>query len=276
MVLGYSRRLYVEFTHDQRLATLLACHQHAFDWFGGLTEEILYDNPKTVVLKRDWDGRGITWHPQFWEFAQYYGFTPRLCRPYRAQTKGKVESGIKYVKRSFVHGRPLPAWEALNPAVQEWVLTVADQRCHGTTFRQPAEAFRAERLHSHLARPPYVLQTSLLRTVARDCLVTVETNRYSVPATYVGRTVEVQWGADATVQIYHQGVLIATHQRVKGQHQLCVDPAPYAALRGSASSPSASPADPGLRLASWTGPFPDVETRPLAWYEALVRQEVAP
>jgi transposase len=86
MVLGYSRRLYVEFTRDQRVGTLLACHQHAFDWFGGLTEEILYDNPKTVVLKRDWDGRSVEWHPQFWDFAQHYGFTPRLCRPYRAQT----------------------------------------------------------------------------------------------------------------------------------------------------------------------------------------------
>jgi transposase len=76
MVLGYSRRLYVEFTHDQRLGALLACHQHAFDWFGGLTEEILYENPKTVVLKRDRDGRAIEWHPQFWDFAQHYGFTP--------------------------------------------------------------------------------------------------------------------------------------------------------------------------------------------------------
>ena len=95
MVLGYSRRLYVEFTMDQQLATLVACHQHAFDWFGGLTEELLYDHPKTVVLKRDWEGRAIKWHPQFWDFARYYGFTPRLCRPYRAQTKGKVESGVK-------------------------------------------------------------------------------------------------------------------------------------------------------------------------------------
>jgi transposase len=56
MVLGYSRRLYAEFTRDQRLATRLACHQHAFDWFGGLTEALLYDHPKTVVLKRDREG----------------------------------------------------------------------------------------------------------------------------------------------------------------------------------------------------------------------------
>jgi transposase len=84
MVLGYSRRLYGERTRDQTLGSLLACHQHAFDWFGGLTGAILYDNPKTVLLKRDGDGRVIEWHPQFWDFAQDYGFTPRLCRPYRA------------------------------------------------------------------------------------------------------------------------------------------------------------------------------------------------
>jgi transposase len=274
MVLGYSRRLYAEFTRDQRLASLLACHQHAFDWFGGLTEEILYDNPKTVVLKRDWDGRVIAWHPQFWDFAQYYGFTPRLCRPYRAQTKGKVESGIKYVKRSFIKGQQFPSWEALNSLVQQWVVTAADQRIHGTTFRKPAEAFAEERLRSHLGRPRYVLQTSLLRTVARDCLVTVDTNRYSVPAVYVGQTVEVQWGADATVQIYHQGTLIATHRRASGSHQLCVDPAHYAALRHRLAQPPIARHDDGVRLASWTEPFPEVVVRALTVYEALSGQEV--
>jgi transposase len=274
MVLGYSRRLYVEFTRDQRVGTLLACHQHAFDWFGGLTEEILYDNPKTVVLKRDWDGRSVEWHPQFWDFAQHYGFTPRLCRPYRAQTKGKVESGIKYVKRSFVQGRPFPTWEALNSSVQEWIVSVADRRLHGTTFRQPAEAFNDEHLRAHRGRPPYVLQTSLLRMVARDCLVTVETNRYSVPAAYVGQWVEVQWGPEETVQLYHHGALIASHPRQRGQHQLCVEPAHYAALHSRPSQPALTGHGNGLRLASWTGPFPEVAVRALTVYEALCGQEV--
>jgi transposase len=276
MVLGYSRRLDVEFTHDQQVGTLLACHQHAFDWFGGMTEEILYDNPKTVVLKRDWEGRAIEWHPQFWDFARYYGFTPRLCRPYRAQTKGKVESGIKYVKRSFVQGRPVPAWEALNPLVQAWVTTVADQRIHGTTFRQPAEAFADERLRTHGGLPPYVLQQSLVRTVARDCLVTVETNRYSVPAAYVGRTVEVQWGPEDTVQIYHQGTLIASHRRSRRQHQLCTDPAHYRALWPQRLPPPAPHGRSGnLPLTAWTAPFPEVAVRALSVYEALYGQEVS-
>jgi hypothetical protein len=274
-VLGYSRRLYVEFTPNQRVSTLLACHQHAFDWFGGLTEAIRYDTPKPVVLKRDWDGRAIEWHPQFWDFAQYYGFIPRLCRPYRTQTKGKVESGSRYVKRSFLLGRAFPAWEALNPTVQEWVVTVADQRLQGTTFRKAAEVFSEEALRSHLGRPPYVVQTSLLRTVARDCLVTVETNRYSVPAAYVGQTVEVQWGAEATVQIYHQGPLIATHARTSGQHQLCVAPSHYAAPQRQPSPPAMACPRDGLRLASWTGPSPEVAVRALTVYDALCGQEVA-
>jgi transposase len=274
MVLGYSRRLYAELTRDQQVATLIACHQHALDWFGGLTEELLYDNPKTVVLKRDREGRVVAWNPQCWDFARYDGLTPRLCRPYRAQTKGKVESGIKYIKRSFVKGRAFPAWDALNPLVQEWVITVVDQRIHGTTCRQPAEALAEERLRSHRERPPYMLQTSLLRTVARDGLVTVETNRYSVPAAYVGQTVEVQWGPDATVQIDHQGTLIAMHPRARGPHQHCVDPAHYATLHRPTSAPSTSHGDDRFHLASWTGPFPEVAVRALTVYEALCGQEV--
>ncbi len=81
MGLGYSRRLYVEGPRDQTLGSLLTCHHQAFDGFGGLTAEILYDHPTTVVLKRDWDGRVLEWHPQVWDFAPSYGFTPRLCRP---------------------------------------------------------------------------------------------------------------------------------------------------------------------------------------------------
>jgi hypothetical protein len=275
MVLGYSRRLSVEFTRDQTLGSLLAGHQQAFDWFGGLTEEILYDNPKTVVLKRDWEGRVIEWHPQFWDFAQYYGFTPRLCRPYRAQTQGKVESGIKHVKRSCVTGRQFPSWDALNPMAQEWVITVADQRCHGTTFRKPAEAFVEERLRPHHDQPPYDLSPVLSRKVATDCLVTLETNRYAVPPAYGGRTVDVQWSPEGTVQISSQGTRIATHTRALGTHQLCVDPVHYQALRDRLSRPAAAAdRDSPLALTSWTGPFPTVEVRPLAWYEALVRQEV--
>jgi transposase len=93
MVLSYSRCQYFEFTEDETLATLITCHEHAFDWFGGLPEELLYDNPKTIVLRRDWQGRHITWNHQFWDFARYYGLTPRLCPPRPGPDEGEGGGG---------------------------------------------------------------------------------------------------------------------------------------------------------------------------------------
>ena len=101
--LGYSRAIMAEAALNQKLGTLLRMHEEAFRQLGGVPEEILYDRMKTV-----WQGtneRGeIVWNPVFLDFAHYWGFKPRLCRPYRAQTKGKVESGVKYVRRNFLCG----------------------------------------------------------------------------------------------------------------------------------------------------------------------------
>ena len=264
MVLGYSRCLYVEFAADQRLETLLRCHEHAFDWFGGLPEEILYDNPKTVVLHRNADGSQIEWHPVFWDFARYYGVVPRLCRLYRARTKGKVESGIKYVKRGFVLGRQgtdLGDWTA---QAHTWIREVADQRIHGTTHEQPAARFAHERLRPRDSRPPFQLQTALVRTVARDCCVTVDTNRYSVPAAFIGRQVDVQYGPQETLCMYAQGQLIATHPRQVARYQSLVAPAHIAGLPGGPVLVSPK------RLVA---PFPEVEGRDLAIYDALAEVE---
>ena len=116
---------------------------------------VLYANPKTIVLGRDLTGRQHTWNPQFWDFTHYYGVHPRLCWPYRARTKGKVESGVKYVKRAFLLGRTCRSWGDRNAQGQDWVRTVADQRVHGTTFRKPAEAFLEEQLRAHAGGPAW-------------------------------------------------------------------------------------------------------------------------
>jgi transposase len=101
--LGYSRMMMAEAALDQKLGTLLRMHEEAFRQLGGVPEEVLYDRMRTVWT--DTDERGeIVWNPVFLDFARYWGFTPRLCRPYRAQTKGKVESGVKYVRRNFLCG----------------------------------------------------------------------------------------------------------------------------------------------------------------------------
>ena len=101
--LGWSRAAYVEFVSDERLATLLGCHERAFYFFGGVPREVLYDNMRTVVTDRDRYGPGLhRYNRTFLDFAHHYGFLPRLCRPYRAQTKGKVERLIGYLRRVFI------------------------------------------------------------------------------------------------------------------------------------------------------------------------------
>ncbi len=92
MTLGYSRRPMAEAATDQKLGTLLRMHETAFYDWGAVPDEILYDRMKTVWTGTDERGE-IVWNAIFLDFARYWGFTPRLCRPYRAQTKGKVESG---------------------------------------------------------------------------------------------------------------------------------------------------------------------------------------
>jgi transposase len=100
--LGWRRAVYVEFVTDERLETLLGCHERAFYFFGGVPREVLYDNMRTVVTDRDHYGPGLhRYNRTFLDFAHHHGFLPRLCRPYRAKTKGKVERFIAICARAF-------------------------------------------------------------------------------------------------------------------------------------------------------------------------------
>jgi len=269
MVSAYSRRLYAELTEDQTLPTLLACHEHAFDWFDGLPAEILYDNPKTIVLARDAAGTHIDWNPRFWDFARYYGLRPRLCRVYRARTKGKVEAAIRYVKRSFLLGQAFPSLDAANETLGIWLCTVADQRVHGSLHQRPGERWAADAaaLRPRASHPRYVLPMAWRRRAGVDGLITVETNRYSVPAQYLGQDVDIVPGPEETLRVYRHGHLIAIHARQPGRAAVVVDPAHahgIAALSGLQTG------------GAWRGqPLPDVEVRDLGVYERLESMEVA-
>jgi len=138
ITLGYSRRMMAEAATDQKLGTLLRMHEAAFNELGAVPEEILYDRMRTIWAGTDERGE-IIWNAVFLDFARYWGFTPRLCRPYRAQTKGKVESGVKYVRRNFLcglQGREPANLADLNAELLRWIAEVANQRVHGTTHEQ--------------------------------------------------------------------------------------------------------------------------------------------
>lgn len=165
--LGYSRASFVTYAEDMRLATLLACHQEAFTYFGGVPEEVLYDNMKTVVLLRDALGAGNhRFHPTYWDFAKHFGFVPRLCRPYRAKTKGKVERFNRYLRYSFhvptisrlrMDGKSLTA-ELASILVKKWLLEVANARTHKETGRVPAEVLKEEHFSLRTLPPPYSMR----------------------------------------------------------------------------------------------------------------------
>lgn len=152
-VLGFSRQLYFEYVDSMRAEVLVACHRRMFQAFGGVPREILYDNMKTVVTKRDAYARGRhRFHDDLWSLAKDLGFRPVLCRPYRPKTKGKVERMVRYVAESFFHplvtklemlDEPMDL-ERLNAEARTWCQAVANVRTHGTTGEQPVQRLQED------------------------------------------------------------------------------------------------------------------------------------
>jgi transposase len=266
ITLGYSRVIFAEAATDQKLGTLLRLHEAAFRHWGAVPEEILYDRMRTV-----WsgvDGRGeIEWNPVFLDFARYWGFTPRLCRPYRAQTKGKVESGVKYIRRNFLcglQGREPAGIDELNAELRRWLAEVANQRVHGTTH-QSVQSRWPEELAAMAAvngRPPFPYAEDEIRRVARDAYVAWQGNRYSVPWQYAGRDVSIR-AENGGVQVFCQAEPIARHTVAAGMHQVITNREHHRGIPLNASSHS------GKTLIHIRESAPMVETRSLAAYEAV-------
>jgi len=159
--LGWSRFTFGLFVENEQFETLRECHEQAFEAFGGVPFEALYDNMRTVVQQRDGYGKGLhRFHPGLNDLAHHYTFMPRLCRPYRAKTKGKVERCIGYIRRSFF--APLVSRyrqldqvldvTGLNLEFARWLALTANARIHGTTGEVPSE--RLEQEHDALQPLP--------------------------------------------------------------------------------------------------------------------------
>ncbi len=175
MTLGWSRVCYLEFTVATDITWWLRAHLHAFHYFGGVPHQVLHDNLKTAVLDRAVGGV-IHWNPHYLDFATYYGCTPHPCRPYRAQTKGKVERGIGYVRGNFWPGLTFTDLADLNEQARVWCDTVANVRVHGTTGVVPFARLADEGLPSLAGKPDYDTSLLTVRRSSRDCLVSYAGN----------------------------------------------------------------------------------------------------
>ncbi len=120
MVLGFSRRLFAKAYCNEGLESLLEAHAAAFAHFGGRPESLLYDNPRTIVIAKDEATGRVSWNATFKDRMDFYGVKVQLCRYYRAQTKGKVESGVKYIKGNALAGRRFASFESLNDYLLGW------------------------------------------------------------------------------------------------------------------------------------------------------------
>jgi transposase len=192
LVLSYSRKAYSQAVLRQDTETFLRCIEAAFREFGGSSLTINLDNLKAAVLKANWADPEL--NPKLIDFARHYCTTIMPCLPGVPEHKGKVENSVKYVKENALAGRKFSSLAELNLALAHWEKTVADLRIHGTTKRQVAQLFAAEKP----ALQP--LPSSLFacfqegpRTVHRDGHVEVEKAFYHVPPEYLRQDVWVRF-----------------------------------------------------------------------------------
>ena len=212
MVLCYSRMMYVEFTVSQTMEHFLSCHQNAFSYFGAVAERMMVDNLKSAVLKRTL-GNDPVLNPKYLDFANHYGFTIAPCGVGKGNEKGRVESGVGYVKKNFLSGLQIGDFKDLKPAALHWLDTVANVRTHGETGRKPVEMLQEERPHLHrLPAHPYDIATICQVRASRQFRVVLDTNRYSVPAELAGQPLTMKAYPDR-VCLYHQEKLVARHVR---------------------------------------------------------------
>lgn len=251
--LGYSRRMYVRAGLSQRQDEWKLGLEAALGHFGGRPQMVVVDNAKALILEHS-PGH-VRVHPAFDAYCRDRGMAVFACQPYRARTKGKVESGVKYVKRNAIAGREFADFAALERHIARW-LEDADQRTHGTTHERPAERFAAaERDALRPLHDPRLQVTAqrLRRTVANDCFVDVDTVRYSVPHRLARVVVEVGTTADEVV-IFHRGQEVARHRRSHERHARVSEPAHFDGLARrawTATQESGALAGYGRRLADY-------------------------
>lgn len=229
MVLGYSRHMYIEFIEDCTMPNFLACHQHAFGFFGGLPSEILYDNMKNVVVKHLVGT--VEWNRTFSSFCVHYGFKPVAAPPYSPWVKGKVERPIHYVRERFWRGYVFNSLAQANSDIRQWINTVAGQRIHGTVQEQVCVRFQRERPSlGALPVHPFDICEKVYRKVYKDCQVSFNGNRYVVPHEYVEQKVLLKI-RNGILRIFADDQMLTVYRIPEGRGQTMAHPQFYQRLQ---------------------------------------------
>lgn len=216
-VLGYSRQMHVYAAPAQDAEHTYESLVRAFEAFSGAPAEVLVDNQKAAVLKRE-NGR-VVFNPRFLDLAGHYGFQPRACRPYRARTKGKTERMVGYLKDHFFAGhRSFQSFADLNHQLEQWLDEEANRRRHRTHGEIIRERFQRDEQPTLTELPRQRFDTAYLdhRLVAWDGYVEVRGNRYSVPDTLCGQSVRIRVTLQDELQV------IDAQERIVAEHLLAL------------------------------------------------------
>jgi hypothetical protein len=214
MTLCFSRHMYAETVTDQKVLTWLSCHRRAFEFFNGIPKKLIIDNAKCAIVRACFRDPEV--QRSYGELAEGYGFMISPCPPNDPQKKGRVESGVKYVKNNFVPLRQFRSMTDANEQLKRWLLETAGNRIHGTTRQKPLTMF-AETEKLLLKRlpdvPPQLAQWTRVK-LHGTCHVQFEKSYYSAPFRLVRRQLWLK-ATDNTVKIFHDLELVAIHPRLK-------------------------------------------------------------
>jgi hypothetical protein len=217
MVLGYSRHMYAEFVFDQTIATWLLCHQHSFEFFGGVPQRVVLDNLKAAIIKAYSLDQDVEVQRSYRECAEHYHFLIDPCLPRKPQHKGKVErGGVGYLQQSmWPLVAPNTALPEANRQLRQWLLTTAGLRVHGTTREVPLTRFEQTERAALQPLPGAAYDPAVWKacTLYRDSYVTFEKAYYSAPWRFIGQTLWVRAGLKEVRLLTAQFELIATHPR---------------------------------------------------------------
>lgn len=212
MVLAWSRHMYAEIVLRQDVETWLGCHRRAFEWFNGIPKKITIDNAKCAITKACYYDPIV--QRSYGDCAEGYGFIISACPPRDPQKKGRVESGVKYVKNSFVPLRVFRNLVDANEQLKAWLLEVAGNRIHGSTHEKPLTLFETERsLLKTLPNNPPELAVWEKVSVHGNCHVQFLKCYYSAPFRLVRQELWLR-ASETTIRLYKEHDLVAVHPRL--------------------------------------------------------------
>jgi transposase len=265
-VLSYSRMRFITFVKRCDTPTMIRCMMEAFEYFDGLPKAALTDRMKSVFLQMEDDVP--KWNPLFADFMASLGVAPRVCKPFKPQTKGKVERSVGVIKKGFWPGVRFRDIDDLNEQARAWCDRL-NQKVHRTTRCVPLDRWVEEKLSPLPKDYAWERFGAEERRVSFDGFISYDGVLYGLPAhPPVAGTVVLVRDRHRTLRVYHQGQLIATLAKQPRSQEIIYHPEQFA---GVSPAPSIRRADQPL---GHQVDAPTVAVRPLTEYDQLFGVEV--